>query len=89
MVFTEAQAMSVPVVATVSGGIPEAVDDGRTGILVNESDIDGLAQALRSCLGDAELSGRFRTAARPWVINHFDLATQTAKLEDLYYTWSG
>jgi colanic acid/amylovoran biosynthesis glycosyltransferase len=88
MVFIEAQAMSVPVVATRSGGIPDAVDDGQTGMLANEGDVFGLAACLRNCLKDVELYSHLRSAARPWVEQNFDLTTQTQKLEQLYDSWS-
>ncbi len=41
MVFIEAQAMGLPVVSTLSGGIPEAVKHGETGLLVTERDPRG------------------------------------------------
>ena len=47
LVFLEAQAVGLPVVATRSGGIPEAVADGRTGLLVPEASPWELARALR------------------------------------------
>ena len=54
--FTALEAMSLsrPVVATRTGGIPEVVDDGRTGLLVPPGDADGLAVALSRILKDRE-----------------------------------
>ena len=46
MVFIEAQAMGLPVVSTLSGGIPEAVKHGETGLLVTERDPAALAEAI-------------------------------------------
>lgn len=46
IVFLEAAAAGVPSVATRSGGIPDAVLDGKTGILVNESNVTELKEAL-------------------------------------------
>ena len=46
IVFIEAQAMGLPVVSTLSGGIPEAVEDGQTGLLVAEDDRQALAEAI-------------------------------------------
>jgi glycosyltransferase involved in cell wall biosynthesis len=87
MVFLEAQAMGIPVVATTSGGIPEAVSDGTTGLLVPEGDIARLAEALRACLRDSDLHRRLAAAGRPWVLKHFDLRQQTQRLESLYDEW--
>lgn len=84
IVFIEAQAMGLPVVSTRSGGIPEAVEDGQTGLLVTQNDPDGLAQAILRLLQDGELWQRFSTAGRRRVIRQFNLAQQTRRLEDLF-----
>lgn len=88
MVLAEAQATGLPVVATTSGGMVDAVDHGRTGLLVEEGDHVGLAEALRKCLTDTVLRQRLSEAARPWVLEHFDLHRQTAVLEDRYDEWA-
>jgi glycosyltransferase involved in cell wall biosynthesis len=68
MVVTEALARGVPVLAADVGGITEALghgDDGtRPGLLVGPGDAAALGAALRRWLGDAELRGRLRRAAR-------------------------
>jgi glycosyltransferase involved in cell wall biosynthesis len=68
MVVTEALARGLPVVAAEVGGLPEAVGHGvdgtRPGLLVPPDDPAALAAALRAWLGDAELRGRLRRAAR-------------------------
>ncbi len=48
----EAMARALPVVSTRHAGIPEAVHDGLTGLLVAERDIDGMARGLRALVGD-------------------------------------
>ena len=68
MVVTEALARGLPVVAAEVGGVTEALghaDDGtRPGLLVPPGDPGALGAALRAWLGDAELRGRLRRAAR-------------------------
>lgn len=88
MVFLEAQAVGLPVVTTRSGGIAEAVAESRTGLLVDEASPTDLASALQALLTDDDLRRRLATAARPWVLQHFDLARQTERLEHLYDEWA-
>lgn len=68
MVVTEALARGLPVLATDVGGVSEALGHGedgtRPGLLVPPGDPAALGAALRSWLGDAELRGRLRRAAR-------------------------
>lgn len=68
MVVTEALARGVPVLASEVGGVTEALGHGedgtRPGLLVPPGDPAALGVALRAWLGDAELRGRLRRAAR-------------------------
>ncbi len=68
MVVTEALARGLPVVAADVGGVREALGHGadgvRPGLLVPPGDAAALGAALRAWLGDAELRGRLRRAAR-------------------------
>jgi glycosyltransferase involved in cell wall biosynthesis len=68
MVVTEALARGLPVIAAEVGGVTEALgegDDGtRPGLLVPPGDAAALGAAVRDWLGDAELRGRLRRAAR-------------------------
>lgn len=84
IVFIEAQAMGLPVVSTRSGGIPEAVDDGHTGLLVAEGDRQELAEAILRLLQDDELWERFSVAGRKRVLESFNLARQTEQLENVF-----
>jgi glycosyltransferase involved in cell wall biosynthesis len=79
----EAMATGLPVVATLHGGIPEAVRDGVTGVLGAERDREGLAAAL---LGMEE-EGRWRAmgaAAAADMAANFEATAQVAKLEACY-----
>lgn len=80
----EAGALGVPVVSTRHSGIPEAVVDGETGLLGEEGDVDALAENLRRLLTDPALRATMGRAARSHIERNFNLATQSARLEDLY-----
>ncbi|MBL8836381.1 MAG: glycosyltransferase family 4 protein [Alphaproteobacteria bacterium] len=62
--FLEAGAQGVPSLATRLGGIPEAVLDGQTGLLVPSLDVAALSRALERLLGDPALRDRLGAAAR-------------------------
>jgi colanic acid/amylovoran biosynthesis glycosyltransferase len=83
-VFTEAQAMGVPVVGYRHGGIPETMLDGETGLLANEGDHIQLATHILRYLGDDGFWSRSSGLGMNWVREHFDVFRQTAKLEGIY-----
>jgi colanic acid/amylovoran biosynthesis glycosyltransferase len=82
--IVEAARRGLPTVSTVHSGIPEVVVDGETGLLGPEGDRAALAANLRRLLTDDDLRTRLGAAARAYTDAHFDLATQTRRLEDLY-----
>jgi glycosyltransferase involved in cell wall biosynthesis len=84
MVFAEAQAMGTPVVSSLSGGIPEAVCDGKTGLLAPERDVTMLATHLHRFLTDDAFWQSCSIRATAWVRQRFDLYKQTRQLENIY-----
>ncbi|MFE7631309.1 glycosyltransferase family 4 protein [Kocuria sp. NPDC057446] len=64
LVALESLASATPVVGARAGGIPFAVDDGRTGLLVPPGDADALTGGLARLLGDAALRARMGAAGR-------------------------
>jgi glycosyltransferase involved in cell wall biosynthesis len=85
-VLLEAMAMGRPVVATAVGGIPEAVIDGQTGLLVAPADPRGLADALRRLIDDRELARRLGEAGRATVERRFLAHDVAACYGELYRT---
>jgi glycosyltransferase involved in cell wall biosynthesis len=69
----EAMAAGLPVVASRVGGVPEAVLDGRTGVLVRPGDPDELAAALERLVADTALRRRLGAAGRARAGECFDL----------------
>ena len=84
MVFLEAQALQTPVVSFRSGGVVEAVADGKTGLLSEEKDVAGLAEDIDSLLGDAAARQEMGRQGRARVENLFDVRKQCKLLEDIY-----
>jgi len=63
----EAGACGLPVVSTRHAGIPDVVEEGVTGFLVDENDVAGMAEAMVRLLDDAELATRMGDAAQAHV----------------------
>jgi len=76
----EASACGIPVVAGRSGGIPEAVRDGETGILVDAESAEAVAGALQGLLDDPALRARMGAAGRRAVERHYNWDRVTADL---------
>jgi phosphatidylinositol alpha-1,6-mannosyltransferase len=70
--LAEASACGVPVVAGRSGGIPAAVRDGETGLLVDAERPEAVAEALARLLDDAALRARLGAAGRRAVESHYN-----------------
>jgi glycosyltransferase involved in cell wall biosynthesis len=83
LVNLEAQASGRPVVTTRHGGIPEFVRDGKSALVVPESDPDALATALVSVLSDEAVAHRLATAG-PAVAGEYDVARCAARVDNLY-----
>jgi glycosyltransferase involved in cell wall biosynthesis len=83
-VILEAMASSKPVVATRVYGIPEAVRDGETGVLVAPGNVDELSRALRTVIESAAVRERMGRAARALFEASFTLERQVADMSALY-----
>jgi glycosyltransferase involved in cell wall biosynthesis len=84
MSLAEAMACGLPVVASRTGGIPDVVDDGTTGLLVTHGAVDQLADALGSVIDDPELAGRLGRAGRVRVERNFDWAVRARNTDALF-----
>ena len=81
----EAMATGLPVLATHHGGIPEAVRDGISGILVAERDRGALHAAMQRLTTEPGLWHRMSSAASADVREHFESSAQISRLEDAYF----
>jgi glycosyltransferase involved in cell wall biosynthesis len=82
-VLAEAMAMGVPVVTTPISGIPEMIDDGKHGLLV-DGDAASLADAIERLLTDTALHAHLAGAARERICERFDSRRTTLALRDLF-----
>jgi colanic acid/amylovoran biosynthesis glycosyltransferase len=80
----EAMASGLPVFATEHGGIPEAIENGASGVLVPEGDHEKLARALLDAAEDPELLSRIARSGADVVRKNFDLHAQAQRLDDIY-----
>ena len=76
----EAQATGTPVVAGRSGGMPDAVQDGKTGVLVDSDDPASVAAAIAEFLDDPGRAEQFGTAGREAVVRFFNWPRVVADL---------
>ena len=84
LVLLHAIAESLPVVSTFEGAIPEIIEDGVTGFLINKGDSDGLSDRLCQLLASAELRKRMGRAAREKYLNEFTPQRFAERLEKLF-----
>ncbi|MFP4358827.1 MAG: glycosyltransferase family 4 protein [Puniceicoccaceae bacterium] len=70
LVYLDASARGLPVVATRIGGVPEAVIDGRTGLLASENDPAGLTECFRRLIRDPALRERLGRGGREHAASH-------------------
>ncbi|MBG7704324.1 glycogen synthase [Streptomyces sp. MC1] len=86
IVNLEAMACGTPVVASRVGGIPEVVDDGRTGLLADVDDDfeSGLARALDTVLGDPDAARRMGEAGRARAVGEFGWDAVARRTAGLY-----
>ena len=80
----EAMATGLPVFATDHGGIPEAIENGVSGILVPERDYEALSQALLKAVQDRDLLARLARNGTNAVAQKFDQQNQIRRLEEIY-----
>jgi glycosyltransferase involved in cell wall biosynthesis len=85
----EAMATGLPVFATDHGGIPEAIENGVSGVLVPEHDHEALARALLNAAQDPGFLSRIGHGGADAVRKSFDLQGQAQRLEEIYLRMIG
>jgi glycosyltransferase involved in cell wall biosynthesis len=84
MVLLEAMALGALVVARAVGGIPEVIEQGVSGVLVNSSDPAALAESCLNAVDDTERSSRMAEAAQTLVRDKFSAERTAGEVRLLY-----
>ena len=82
-VFLQGAAVGRPVIAGASGGAPETVQPGTTGLVVNPGSPAAVAGAIQQLLSDATLRERMGAAGAAWVHSAWTWDAMAARLEQL------
>ncbi len=84
MAALEAMAQGLPIVATNVGGLPELVEDGRTGYLVPPSNVEALAKGLRTLILDPKRRQEMGAAGGRRSREHFSVDRMVAQTAEIY-----
>jgi glycosyltransferase involved in cell wall biosynthesis len=86
LVNLEAMQFSLPIVSTFEGGIPEVIEEGKTGYLVPQKDVEKLAEKLEILIKNPDLRHRMGIAGRIKYENQFTLSVFENRLKDILTT---
>jgi len=81
----EAMACALPVVGTNVGGIPELIEDGRTGFIIPPRDPKALYSAIRALIVDEALAKSMGLSGRQRVIEKFNMADSITQTQSIYF----
>ena len=84
LVLLEAMSCKKPVIGTNSGGIPDIIKDGETGLLVTEKDPKALANAIEKLLIDEKLATRLANNGYKYVVENFSTSKIADKMLKVY-----
>ena len=88
VVLMEAMAAEVPVIATRIAGIPELVEDRKSGVLVAPGNVTELARAIEELLGDTDKALAMGREGRIRVAAEFDSRAEAARLAQLFHGYT-
>jgi phosphatidylinositol alpha-1,6-mannosyltransferase len=85
IVYLEASSCGLPVVAGNSGGAPDAVLDGKTGLVADGTNIHEIAVAIVSILADPKLGKEMGETGRQWILDKWSWELWSAKFAEFLY----
>ncbi|WP_325892094.1 glycosyltransferase family 4 protein [Grimontia sp. NTOU-MAR1] len=89
MGILEAMSANVPVVASTVGGIPDAIESGVDGLLIEAGDVEKLAEHITALIIDREMNKRLSSQAKRKFTNHFSQQAVFPKLDLIYSDLTG
>ena len=84
IVYIEAQYFGLPVIGTNSGGIPEAIDQGKSGFVIDEGDVAGLAEKILYLKNNKNIYNNFSIRAKAFANEKFDWDVLAQKFINYY-----
>ncbi len=84
LVLQEAQAVGLPVIATLHNGFPDSVLDGKSAFLVPERSVDSLAERLKYLIHNPQSWPEMGSEGRAYVENNFDINDLNIRLVEIY-----
>lgn len=84
VIVTEASAIGLPIVSTFHCDIPDVVINNKTGLLVQEKDVDGIVEKCLLLLNNYELRKQLGLDGKKHIEENYNLSKQIVKLEEIY-----
>lgn len=81
----EAMRAGLPVIASCVGGVPEAVTQQQSGILVDKDDLEGLVTALNTLIGSRDLRSKMGNVGKSRFFNDFTFELMLQRTIDVYF----
>ena len=82
--IVEAMASGLPVISTYHAGIPYIIENQQTGVLVNEWDVDALAEGILELAENSSKRKMIGLAGQEYAMNNLDLFEKEKELEEIY-----
>jgi len=86
MSILEAMSYGVPVISTIVGGIPELIEDGETGLLVNPGDIDMLYEKMNDLIHNDEYRKKLGENGRLKIEKNHNISEHIYRIDNIYNT---
>ncbi len=88
LVAIEANAAHLPIVGSRIPGLTEAVDDGKTALLHDVDDVEGMAKSVIELLQNKQYANQIGNAGLRWVEDHYSLKVGAEKLLGIYHEFA-